>query len=63
MRSFGSECLRLHTEEAEIRPQLFNKGIFIGFDKGGPAYLVYFTESGEVLKYRVVKFNAKNARD
>ena len=36
------------------------KGVFVGYDKDSPAYLVYFPEIGKVLKYRVVKFVTKD---
>lgn len=33
-----------------------DKGIFIGYDKNSPAYLVYFPDSRKVIKHRLVKF-------
>ena len=35
------------------------KGFFLGYDKGSPAYLVYFRESGAVRKIRCVRFTNK----
>ena len=32
------------------------KGIFVGYDKGSPANLVYFPDTGEVKRIRCVKF-------
>ena len=36
------------------------KGIFVGYDKGSPAYLVYFPETKKVKKVRCVKFLKNN---
>eukprot|EP00794_Sanderia_malayensis_P006415 gene6415-7146_t len=33
------------------------EGIFVGYDKGSPAYLVYYPESNEVRRVRCVKFS------
>ena len=35
------------------------KGLFVGFDKNSPSYLVYYPENNTVLKHRVVKFTDK----
>jgi hypothetical protein len=32
------------------------KGIFVGYDKGSPAYLVFYPETNKVEKVRCVKF-------
>ncbi len=36
------------------------KGIFVGYDKNSPAYLVFYPESGKVIKNRLVKFLTKS---
>ena len=40
-----------------------HQGIFVGYDKGSPAYLVYYPETGKVMKHRVVKFNTNRANE
>ncbi len=35
-----------------------SKGIFVGYDKYSPAYLIYFPESGKVSRVRCVKFTS-----
>lgn len=32
------------------------KGIFLGYNKASPAYLMYIPETGKIMEYRVVKF-------
>ena len=36
------------------------QGIFVGYDRETPAYLVYFPDLHKVVKRRVVKFQSKN---
>ena len=55
MRVFGSECYAYQQNKQKLDPRC-TKGIFLGYDKGSPAYLVYIPETGKVMKYRVVKF-------
>ena len=55
MRVFGSECYAYKQNKQKLDPRC-TKGIFRGYDKGSPAYLVYIPETGTVMKYRVVKF-------
>ena len=59
MRVFGSECYAYEHEKQKLDPRC-KKGVFVGLDKGSPAYLVYFPDTGRVLKYRVVKFITKS---
>ena len=55
MEAFGSTCFALvqNPKKMENRSE---KGVFIGFDKGSPAHLVYFPETETVKKVRCVKF-------
>ena len=55
MRIFGSECYAYKQNKQKLDPRC-TKGIFLGYDKGSSAYLVYIPETGKVMKYRVVKF-------
>lgn len=56
MRVFGSECYAYKQGRQKLDARC-EKGIFVGYDKGNPAYLVYFPETGKIMKHRVVKFN------
>lgn len=55
MRVFGSECFA-YTQNNKKLDARCKKGVFVGYDKGSPAYLVFFPESGKIQKFRVVKF-------
>ena len=55
MRVFGCECYAYKQNKGKLDPRC-TKGILLGYDRGSPAYLVYFPETGKVMKHRVVKF-------
>ena len=55
MRIFGSICYAYKQDKSKLDPRC-TKGIFLGYDRSSPAYLVYFPETGKVMKHRVVKF-------
>ena len=55
MRVFGSVCYAYKQMKKKLDPRC-EKGIFVGYDRLSPAYLVYFPETGKVMKHRVVKF-------
>ena len=59
MRVFGSECYAYKQDKKKLDTRC-TKGIFVGYDKGSPAYLVYFPETGKVLRYRIVKFTTRS---
>ena len=59
MRVFGSECYAYRQDKKKLDSRC-DKGIFVGYDRGSPAYLVYFPESGKVMRYRVVKVIGKS---
>ena len=59
MRVFGTECYAYEHDKQKLDSRC-TKGIFVGFDRSSPAYLIYFPETGKVLKYRVVKFPTKS---
>ena len=42
-----------NTKKLDARSE---KGVFVGYDKGSPAHLVYFPESRAVKRVRCVKF-------
>lgn len=39
------------------------QGLFIGYDKNSPAYLVYYADTEKVQKHRLVKFTNKTDND
>lgn len=55
MHIFGTICFALKQNVKKLDPRS-EKGIFVGYDRGSPAYLVYFPESRKVKKVRCVKF-------
>ena len=55
MRVFGSECYAYKQNKQKLDPRC-RKGIFLGYDKESPAYLLYIPETGKVMKYTVVTF-------
>lgn len=57
MRAFGSECYAYNKEKLNARCE---KGIFVGYDKNSPSYLVFYPDTGKVIKNRLVKFVINN---
>ena len=60
MRKFGSEC---YAYNEDVRTKLdvkCTKGIFVGYDRNSPAYLVYYPDSGKVKKRRLIKCLTQN---
>lgn len=55
MHVFGSTCFAYVQNAKKLDPRS-HKGIFIGYDKESPAYLVYYPESNKIEKVRCVKF-------
>ena len=61
MHVFGTVC---YPHNVKPRSKLDNrsvKGVFLGYDKESPAYIVYYPDSGKVLTHRVVTFTDKHA--
>ncbi|PIK60597.1 hypothetical protein BSL78_02441 [Apostichopus japonicus] len=58
MGIFGSECYAYKHDPKKLDSRC-EKGIFVGYDKNSPAYLVYHANSGKVSKNRLVKFCKK----
>ena len=55
MHSFGTVCYG-YVQNPKKLDARSEKGIFLGYDKGSPAYLVYYPESESVKRIRCVKF-------
>lgn len=56
LQKFGSECFAYSTQEKGKLDSRCTKGIFVGYDKNSPAYLVYYPETEKVQRHRLVKF-------
>lgn len=59
MKKFGSECMVYEQLKKKLDPK-GKKGIFVGFDRHSPAYMVYFPETNKVQKHRLVHFVTKS---
>ncbi len=55
MHKFGSVCYA-YEQNAKKLDDKAQKGIFVGYDKRSPAFLVHFPQTGTVKKTRNVKF-------
>lgn len=55
MQKFGSECYTYKQAKGKLDSRC-EQGLFVGYDKSSPAYLVYHPDKGKVLKHRLVKF-------
>jgi len=58
MHKFGSVCYAYKQDKKKLDSRC-EEGIFVGYDKNSPAYMVYFPHSGKVQKSRLVKFVTK----
>lgn len=62
MRKFGSVCYAYKHDKKKLDSKS-EKGVFIGYDKNSPAYLVYYPESEKVQKHRLLKFATKKTTE
>ena len=58
MHVFGTICYSYQVDKKKLDNRCI-KGIFIGYDKYSPAYLVYYSDSDKIMKHRCVKFTEK----
>ena len=58
MHKFGSMCYTYQQDRGKLDSRR-ERGLFVGHDKGSPAYLVYYPGKGKVQKHRLVKFVTK----
>ena len=56
MHIFGTVCYAYVQMKKKLDVRS-TKGVFVGYDKGSPAYLVYFPETGKIKRVRCVKFS------
>lgn len=61
MHFFGTRCF-VYMEKKKKLDLCCEQGVFVGYDKGSPAYLVYFPDTGEVKRVGFVKFTEKFER-
>ena len=62
MHVFGQTCFALIQKPKKLDDRS-QKGIFVGYDRDSPAFLVYFPETNVVQKVRVVKFLDEEKED
>ena len=55
IEAFGNTCFALVQSPKKLDNRS-EKGVFIGYDRGSPSYLVYFPDTRNVKKVREVKF-------
>ena len=55
MHVFGSTCFA-YVQKGKKLDARSKKGVFLGYDRESPAYLVYFPEENKVKRVRCVKF-------
>ena len=54
MNIFGSTCYAYkNLKKLDLKCE---KGIFVGYDRNSPAYLVFYHENNRVFKHRLIKF-------
>ena len=54
MNIFGSTCYA-YKDLKKLDPKC-EKGIFVGYDRNSPAYLVFYPENNRVFKHWLMKF-------
>ena len=62
LRKFGSACFAYKQEKGKMESRC-DEGVFIGYDKNSPAYLVYYPDTEKVQKHRLVKFTTKTTNE
>ena len=58
MHTFGTVCYAYVQNKTKLDPRA-EKGIFVGYDRSSPAFLVYYPDQNNVKKIRCVKFTEK----
>ncbi|KIC01241.1 hypothetical protein OA88_15095, partial [Flavobacterium sp. JRM] len=62
MQKFGSICFAYKQEKSKLDSRC-EQGVFIGYDKNSPAYLVYYPNTAKVQKHRLVKFTTQTTSE
>lgn len=55
MQKFGSVCYTYKQNKGKLDSRC-DQGLFVGYDKNSPAYLVYYPDTEKIQKHRLVKF-------
>ena len=55
MHTFGSVCYAYEQNKTKLDARC-KKGVFVGYDRYSPAYLVYFADINDIKRCRCVKF-------
>lgn len=63
LQKFGSMCFAYNPQEKGKMDSRSVQGLFIGYDKNSPSYLVYYKDTEKVQKHRLVKFTSKTDND
>lgn len=61
MQKFGLACYAYKHDKGKLDSRS-EKGIFIGYDKNSPAYMIYYPNSKKIQKHRLVQFVSKMSR-
>lgn len=62
MKIFGSKCYVYKQNKKKLDSRC-GKGIFIGYDKNSPAYVVFYPDSEKMIKSRLVEFFTKSTTE
>lgn len=62
LQKFRSTCFAYKQEKGKMESRC-EQGVFIGYDKNSPAYLVYYPDTEKVQKHRLVKFTTKTTNE
>jgi hypothetical protein len=57
---FGSECFAYEQEHKKLDSRC-SKGVFVGYDKNSPSYLVVYPQNGKIMKHRLIRFIKKGS--
>ncbi len=58
IQKFGLACYDYKHDKGKLDSRC-EKGIFIGYDKNSPAYMIYYPDNKKIQKHRLVKFVSK----
>ena len=56
------QCVVYEQNKKKLHPKC-KKGVFVGFDQYSLAYVIFFSETNKVQKYRLVHFTMKDTTD
>lgn len=58
MQKFGSECYAYQHDKGKLDSRC-EKGMFVGYDKNSPSYIIYYPNSKKIQRRRLVEFVPK----